>query len=413
MSDFHAIGGVSASLRTLLWDRMELPGDVPLNQFSVTIGLPRPEVPEPAVEAARLNICLYRVGENGAWRNQDLPGHSSAGSYGKPPLSLELYYLLTPFGTTEEGVLFNDTRAHYVLGSAMRVLHDIPVITDDLVTQRLHPGQTILDASLLGQVERIKVYLDPINLDDLSKVWTAMSLPFRASAAYQVSLVLIESEQPRTYPKLVGEPPAAGPTVTAIPFRSPQILSAGVRRPSDPPGTERTIAYARAGDTLILHGQALSGSGRHLWLGQLDSTAGITAATDSRVEITVPNDPALGPGPQTIIVRFDMAVGHAEVRPVLSSNVAVFVVIPRVDSVTSNLVVSPRTVSITGANLFDGPQSSLVIVGGSVVAGSVYTAASRNAITFPLPNSIGTGTYPIRVRAGGAESIDAVTVTIP
>jgi hypothetical protein len=411
MSDYHAIGGVSTTLQTLLWDRMELP--VPFPQFSVTVGLPRPEVQEPAVENARVNIFLYRVGENGAWKNQDLPGLASSGAYGKPPLSLDLYYLLTPFGTTEDGTLFNDTRAHYVLGSAMRVLHDIPVITDDLTTVRFNPGQTILDASLLGQIERIKVYLEPINLDDLSKVWTAMSLPFRASAAYQVSVVLIESEQPRTYPKLVGQPPAAGPFVTAVPFRSPQILRVGVRRPSDSPGTERPIAYARAADTLILHGQALSGSGRHVLLGGFDASSGVTAATDSAIEVTVPDNPALGPGPQTIIIRFDVPIGRSDVRPLLTSNVAVFALVPRVDSVSSNLVTNPRTVTLTGANLFDIPSSSFVIVGGSIIAGSTYTAAARNAITLPLPASLGAGTYPIRVRAAGAESLDPVAVTIP
>lgn len=391
---------------------MELPGDVPFNQFSVTIGLPRPEVQEPSVESARLNIFLYKVGENGAWRNQDLPGLSNPGAYGRPPLSLELYYLLTPFGTTAEGTQFDDTRAHYVLGSAMRVLHDIPVITDDLVTQRPPAGQIILDASLLGQVERIKVYLDPINLEDLSKVWTAMSLPFRASAAYQVSLVQIESEQPRTYPKPVGEPPAAGPGVKVIAFRAPQIHRVGVRRPADVAGMERSVAYARAGDTLVLHGQALSGSGVHLWLGQFDATAEITAASDSRIEVTVPDDAALGPGPQTITVKFDVVIGGAQARPVLSSNVAVFVVIPRIDSVSSNLTVSPRTLSLSGADLFDSANSSFAIIGSSVVNGSSYTAATRTAITLPLPDSLGHGTYPIRVRAAGAESIDAVAVTI-
>ena len=73
MSGFQAIGGVSATLRTLLEDRMELPPGA--DDFLVTISTPRPEEQsDQQGERARINLFLYRTTENGYLKNQEIPG---------------------------------------------------------------------------------------------------------------------------------------------------------------------------------------------------------------------------------------------------------------------------------------------------------------------------------------------------
>src|SRR5215211_6678861 len=164
MSDVNAIMGVSATLQALLRDRVQAPpavADVP-----VTISTPLPEVQgaEPAAEDTRLNLFLYRVTENAFLKNQEIPGHGQNGAYGNPPLSLDLHYLLTAYGATVDGAFLNETRAQFVLGSAMRVLHDHPIITEAAVTVRQPAGLQILHPSLRGEFERVKLTLDPIAL---------------------------------------------------------------------------------------------------------------------------------------------------------------------------------------------------------------------------------------------------------
>src|SRR5687767_918056 len=139
MSDYRGIGGVSATLQVLLRDRLELP----LLQFpsvtnvQVTVGMPpEPDTTGGTAEEPRINLFLYRVSENGYLKNQEIPGRGSSG-YGSPPLSLELHYLLTAYGTTQEGALPSDAKlSHHLFGNAMRVLHDNAIVNTQLVRQR-------------------------------------------------------------------------------------------------------------------------------------------------------------------------------------------------------------------------------------------------------------------------------------
>src|SRR5215213_3143624 len=118
MSSFRSIGGVSASLRNLLRDRMEDLGDVSIAPPDVTVT---------GMTAKRLNLYLYQVTENGYMKNQEIQGHGHSGTYGHPPLSLDLHYLLTAYGG-DETVGDSDLKAQEILGDAMRVLHDLPLV---------------------------------------------------------------------------------------------------------------------------------------------------------------------------------------------------------------------------------------------------------------------------------------------
>src|SRR5688500_12275740 len=201
MSDFRGIGGVSATLRTLLADRMEMPDGVA--SVPVTVGLPpfTAKDNEPHKEDPRLNIFLYRVTENGYLQNQDIPGRAPGSAYGHPPLSLNLHYLVTAYGNLEvatinSALIFDDTTAHFLLGSAMRVLHDVPVITPRLTTTRPPSGNTVLHASLRDEIESIRSTIEPLTLEDITKIWTALSLRYRVSASYVVNVVRLESRRP-------------------------------------------------------------------------------------------------------------------------------------------------------------------------------------------------------------------------
>jgi hypothetical protein len=70
------------------------------------------------------------------------------------------------------------------------------------------------------------------------------------------------------------------------------------------------------------------------------------------------------------------------------------------------------TVTISGSRLYLEGHDGQTIIGDQIVDASEYTSASPTSISFPLP-ALDPGTYVVRVRVNGAESIDAETIAVP
>lgn len=153
-------------------------------------------------DGSRLTVYLYQVTQNDHARN-DSPRGVDGTSDGGDPLVLDLYYLLTahppkpgggngppggggPPGDDESDPPGTDwtsrTRTqHRVLGRAMQVLHDNPVLRgSDLVG--------------LDSDTELRVSLGSPAPESVSAVWaTFPETPFQPSVSYQVSPVEIES----------------------------------------------------------------------------------------------------------------------------------------------------------------------------------------------------------------------------
>lgn len=396
MSDFHAIGGVSETLRALLLDRMELPPELAPAPLRVSIGSPRSEVANPllAAENPRVNLFLYRVVESGWLKNQEIPGSGNASAYGYPPLSLEMHYLVTAYGTRDVQSSFQETLSHFLLGSTMRVFHDHAIVTEALLTVRDPVGTPILHDSLVGEFEKVKISLEPVSLEDLSKVWTALTQPYRVSATYHVSVVQIESRQQRQFPRRVKEPRVSGARIFVIPFRYPRIQEIAVIWQDDPV-VEKPYPYARLLDTLILKGTNLGSPQTRIKMGGLEMAVGLTQ--DSRIEVLVPDnllpdgtpilpDKQLQPGAQTVEVMLGVPELPAAGFP---SNQAVFMLTPRViPPPVANLAVTPRTLTLNGTRLFHPNLKSETIVGGATIPSSAYTTRMATQIAMPLPDTL-------------------------
>src|SRR4029077_24579 len=113
-----------------------------------------------------------------------------------------------------------DLNAQTILGDAMRVMNDFGNRIDHLtVTNPVAgtPGDPILDADLAREFERLKIVLHPASLDDITKVWSAVSgTNFRRSAIYEVTVVQIETPLAHPRPK---------------PVEARRILMSALRRP--------------------------------------------------------------------------------------------------------------------------------------------------------------------------------------
>src|SRR3954465_9478756 len=116
MSNALAIAGVTAVLKDLLENGLidhQVTGAV---GTEVTVSSLAPDVvPIDGAEAApRLNLFLYQVTPNAAWRNVDLPSCDRSGRrISNPPLALDLHYLLTAYG-------FAELQAEVLLGYGMQ-----------------------------------------------------------------------------------------------------------------------------------------------------------------------------------------------------------------------------------------------------------------------------------------------------
>ena len=399
MSDYRAIAGVSASLRNLLRNRMEAPVDVTIAPPDVTIN---------GVAGRRLNLYLYEVGENGSLKNQEIPGHGHPSAYGRPPLSLNLRYLFTAHGDNETAA-DADLVAQQILGDAMRVLHDFAIITPNLREDDDPTRPRILDPSLVGEFEQVKVILQPTNLEDFSKIWSALpQANFRRSVAYEVSVVQIESRRPGRFPRPVGEPPAGGPRVYVIPFRRPHIADIRVRRQGDPPGTARPLPYARAGDTLIIRGRYFASEATGVILGGLEIP--LSPQADDRIEVLIPDgtfpsgaaipeERRLQPGPQAVEVI--VGVGAAALPQAgFPSNPAVFMLVPHVTGQTPSLNTVPRTLTVAGERLFLETLTGETLVGNAVIAKAAYLSATPTQIVVPLPDTL--PAWPVQCLISGS-----------
>ncbi len=399
MSTYAAAGAVGVSLQRLLRDRLDVPATLPpATSIVVTVGTP-PE--EPEAEEPIVNLFLYRVSSNGALSNQQPPGRGERGAYGHPPLSLNLYYLLNTYGTTTAAgsdTLQDEIVAHDLLGSAMRILNDYPILTSAIETTG---GQQVLDPDLLNASEAIKVTLDPLSLEDLSKVWTALSRPFRPSAAYEVSVVQIDSKLRSVNVLPVGPiGPVSGPKVYTVGGTSPTI--------NDLHAAQRSSAQVRVGETLVLDGSGFIGDETAVRINGHDGLAQITSVREDRLAVLIVDDPRLEPGIHTLRVSHGVMIGEPlRRRATFVSNTVAFALVPHVESVA----LAGATITIDGNRLLAPGVECLTLVGEQTVS-SYEPASSETSLKLALPPGLTPG-VPVRVfvRVNGVQSIDLVTVT--
>jgi hypothetical protein len=181
MSNPLAIAAATATLRSVLLERIG-EHDARLAGGLIVTSQPLDLVHLARKDAtpAQLNLFLYHAAPNAGWRNTDLPAHGSA------PLALNLYYLISACATSDNDDTDGDPSSHRVLGAAMSVLHDCPIL-----------GRADIDAALEGhelarQLESLRITPQPLSVDQICKLWIACQAPFRICAAYEVSVTPVE-----------------------------------------------------------------------------------------------------------------------------------------------------------------------------------------------------------------------------
>ena len=241
MSNALAIAAVTATLDAILGNGVH--ADPDLNDTALTT-LPLDKA-RGTITTNQLNLFLYQVLPNAAWRNMDVPTLVKPGETAIPPLALNLHYLMTAFGRENDNSQPFD---HHLLGRAMSILYDHALLGPDEI-KLAFPG-----SDLERQVERVRITLQPLSIEEISKLWTGFMTNYRLSVGYEVSVALIDSTQPtRTpLPVLTRGPQDKGPTSQGNlipPFPTLDSVTPPNQQPS-----------ARLGDTITLTGFNLDGT---------------------------------------------------------------------------------------------------------------------------------------------------------
>jgi hypothetical protein len=396
LGNYTAIAGVSSSLKALLRDRMTETADITIAP---------PDVKVDFVTGKRLNFYLYHMNENPYLRNQEIPGEGYPGAYGNPPLSVDLRYIFTAFGSSDTGV-DADIEAQRILGDAMRVLHDISIITDDLVEEKQpDPKPPILDASLLGEFEQIKITFQPAALEEISKIWTALpNVNFRRSVLYEVSVVQVQSRKPRSIAL-----PVKTNRVYALPIRTPLIQQI-FRQP--PVFDGQRLAAVQEGETLRLLGSNLRAPMTSVIMD--GATGTITFGSASQIDVVIPTG-VLKIGLHSLQVEQDVMLRVVDTLPPVQrgafrSNVVGFQLIPAMGSISPPNATAGDTITVTITPAVQATQEKVLLLGDHAITALhvPFDSPPSNSIQFTLPKApdpeIAPGTYLARIRIDGAES---------
>ncbi len=325
MSNSLSISTVTESFRSLLDDACSESGvsgaiatkvrPTPLTNMGQPGGLP----------TSGVNVYLYKVSPNAAFRNSDNPSRRSDGSVMNPSRSAyDLNYLLTFYGDE------NRFEPQMVLGSVLRRLHSEPILSPERIK---NAGDVIklvyppLTPDLLIEVEKVKLGIIPLSLEELSKLWQVFfQIPYSLSLAYQAEVVFLDGKE-------IAQPglPVQSRNVYVRTFRHPAIESILSQKDLTKPILSGQPVLK--GDILVLSGRQLKGDVNLVWLDGMEIPP--MDVTDSQVRFKVDEPPfsvdALRAGVHGVQVVQHIPMGTPETdHKGFESNVAAFVLRPSI-----------------------------------------------------------------------------------
>jgi hypothetical protein len=397
MSDFLAVAGVSSVLRWMLIEALTGSGlDAMLGATPAITTLPPDRIVVGDAEIPRLNLFMYHVGHSAAWRNVQLPERDSGGRLlTTPPLGLDLHYLLSAYGP-------NDLDAEILIGWAMQILHEQPVLTRDFVQSALSASRSAGGASteiqavglstLANQAELVKLTPQGLSTEDMYKLWTAFQARYRATAAYMASVVLIQRSR----------------TVRAgLPVQTRNILVQTLDRPIIEDVSPQT---ATVGQVLVIRGQHFVGDAVDDTLISFDGAAPVTPdlVQEKVIRITLPG--TLLAGVRSIQVARNVRFGvPTDPHSGLLSDRATFMLLPVIVAPPATVQVG-TTLTLTITPPVGRRQNASLLIGGESVAiepRPLSAPATSATLAFAIPAGFAPVPAlgaPLRVRIDGAES---------
>jgi hypothetical protein len=399
----YAIAGLTATLQYVLNDGLgvlRIP-TVVSSVIDVKAVAPDLVIPTGGLANPALNIFLYRITPNTGWCNFDLASRNSSGDrLTNPPMALDLHYMLSAYAD-------DDLHAEMILGGAMHILHEMPGIDRNKITDALTPLDTELrNCGLADQIEHIKITPEYQDFEEVSKIWSAIQSNYRPSVVYQVTVVLVQSEEPKR---------------SALPVlqRGQNDIGATIQANLIPPvPTITSIEYpdlqlsANINSTIKIHGHMLDGNNvqvvfTHSRLDEPPQTVAVIPANVSATQLTLqlPNDPlnwAAG------IYSMEVQLNRPGETYARVSNSLPFILAPSLSTFPPN---PPASIARAGSEVTVvvecspeiRPNQTVSLILGQYEAYAEPHPSNTNLLTFVFED-LAPNSYPVRLRVGGAES---------
>ena len=390
MSNAYAISAVTTTLQYLL---QKMSADSDLTDLSVTT-LPLDKARGTNTHM-QLNLFLYMLSRNSAWVNAPMPQQTVALEGFNPPLPLRLYYLLTAFGRDDDTT---QPFGHLLLGKAISLLHDYPLISASDIIAATHTALPLNDLS--QQIERLRITFHPLPLNELAMLWTGFSMQYRLSAAYEVSVALIESTRsPATpLPVLMRGPGDQGITAQAdltppVPTLQGMVLTA-------------QQSSARLGDIIRFSGVFLDGTNigvqfSHPLLAtpiEVPANAGNTATS---LSVTIPTtQPAAWPPGFYTVAAAVQRPGETFRR---TTNSVPLSLAPRISVTPASAPAGAIVYSVAVApDVWSTQRASLLVGSHEFLADARTVATGALSVT---TSGLVAGAYAVRLRVDGVDSL--------
>lgn len=368
-----------------------------------------------------VGFYLYHVTEEPALKSQPWAGRPSS-PIRYSPMGLNLHYVLSAQsdldGTTAP------LREQLLMGLAMKALHDYPIL-DDTTLIGLQP---VFPAALMGDDNKLRIQARPVPPGEAVSYWMAGSSPLRLSAYYEVSVVLLDPEEPPTgagrallytISTFVGGLPRLATSCSAITFTVPGETS------------PRTVlvqpAQAAPDAEITLVGQNLTGDRVALlvrgadWPAavEVDPAWGGVAASDrffATVRDTVTGQAVLaGTYSATVKVVRTLASADGTPREIEQlTNATPFLVTPGVTAISAPAPTGIFTVTGETFQHAELPSSAVRAYIGDTqlslgAAGALgpgeYAILGPTQVEMRLPSGLTPGRFvPVRIVINGAES---------
>jgi hypothetical protein len=405
MSNALAIAAVTETLVQTLETSLSIASHVP-NAFVTSVTPDKTaQLPNPGV-----NIFLYQVTPNTAFRNADLPTRAADGTLlRKPQIALDLHYLFTFYG--------DDTalEPQRLLGAVTLALHASPVLARNSLQPApiapIHQGQApgaTFDSQLSKQSQLIRLFPVTFTIEEMSKIWSfLLKVDYVLSAAYIASVVLMQPDDPEPAPA----PPVLSYSLSAAPLRQPVISRiAASPDPSAPilAGAQIAISGANfdatAGSTteVMIGGgsvaPALVSANKILLILPAGLAAGVqTAQVRQPASLGAPPLPHPGVGPISPVFPFMLAPSIAPSSPPSSIRLVTTPGSPPGHAIEVDVIPTARAGQRALVLLSQSaPPTSRLIDGGTL-------PADADTLSFPLP-PIASGTYFVQILVDGAQS---------
>lgn len=127
-----------------------------------------------------LSLWLYRITRDED-RLNDPPIRIAANLFQEAPLPLRLHYLCTP--VVDAATANNAEIEQRILGKVLQTFYGHPVFRG-----------TDLAGDFSGSKAELRSRLEPMSLEDSTRVWNALEQPYQLSVSYEVTLANIDSE---------------------------------------------------------------------------------------------------------------------------------------------------------------------------------------------------------------------------